>query len=88
VKIREGFVLRKIMGKNVVVAVGDAGKGFRGMITLNATAADIWALLENGRGEEEICSALLEKYDVEADKLALDVSNILETLKSQGILEE
>lgn len=76
------------MGKCVVVAVGDAGKDFRGMINLNSTAADIWEMLEKECSEEEICAALLEKYDVEADKLSVDVRNILETLRTQGILEE
>lgn len=86
-KIKEGFILRKIMGNYVVVAVGEASKSFRGMITLNETAADIWNLLEKGCEETDIYDALLEKYDVDRDRLTEDVKNILATLKDQGILD-
>lgn len=35
-KIKEGFVLREIAGKAVVIAVGEASKTFHGMINLNS----------------------------------------------------
>ena len=61
-KIKEGFVLRTVMGNNVVVAVGEASKSFRGMIKLNGTATAIWKLIEEGKiapkaakGEKAAC---------------------------------
>lgn len=86
-KIKEGFVLRSVMGNNVVVAVGEASKSFRGMIKLNGTAVAIWHLLEEGKTESEIVEAMLEIYDVEREKLAADVKNILEGFEKQGFLE-
>lgn len=35
IKIKEGFLLRKVAGDHVVVPVGEAGKVFHGMIRLN-----------------------------------------------------
>jgi len=87
VKIKQGFVLRKVMDNFVVVAVGDASKSFRGMIKLNATAADVWQLLENGCSEEQICDSMLEKYNVERERLASDVKAILSQFAHQGFLE-
>lgn len=86
-KIKQGFVLRKVMDNFVVVAVGDASKSFRGMIKLNATAADVWQLLENGCSEEQICDTMLEKYDVERERLAFDVKAILSQFDKHGFLE-
>ena len=86
-KIKEGFVLRSVMGNNVVVAVGEASKSFRGMIKLNGTATAIWKLLEEGKTESEIVEAMLEIYEVEREKLAADVKNILEGFEKQGFLE-
>ena len=86
-KIKEGFVLRTVMNNYVVVAVGEASKSFRGMIKLNSTAADIWQFVENGLSEAEICDALLEKYEVECERLESDVKRILCDLEAQGFLE-
>ncbi len=86
-KIKQGFVLRKVMDNYVVVTVGDASKSFRGMIKLNATAADVWTFLEQGYGEEQICDAMLEKYDVERSRLASDIRTILSQFAEQGFLE-
>ena len=43
IKIKEGFLLRKVAGDHVVVPVGEAGKVFHGMIRLNDTGAFLWA---------------------------------------------
>ena len=34
-RIKEGFVLREVAGQVVVIATGEASKGFHGMIKLN-----------------------------------------------------
>ena len=41
-RIKDGFVLRKVMDNYVVVSVGESSKTFRGMIKLNVTAVEIW----------------------------------------------
>ena len=86
-KIKEGFVLRQVMGNYVAVAVGEASKSFRGMIKLNATAADIWQYIEKGLSESEICDALYEKYDVDREKLTEDVKRTIKLLESRGLIE-
>ena len=86
-KIKEGFVLRRVMGNYVAVAVGETSKSFRGMVKLNATAADIWQLVENGYDEEKIVESMLEKYDVEKELLVSDVRTSLEMLEKNGFLE-
>ncbi len=86
-KIKEGFILREVMGNYVVVAVGHASKNFRGMIKLNSTAVDIWNLLGEGKDENEICELLLSKYDVERSQLEKDIRTTVNRLIEQGILE-
>jgi len=61
-KIKDGFVLREVMGNYVAVAVGEASKSFRGMIKLNATAADIWNCILQGMDENGIYDVLFAKY--------------------------
>ena len=47
-KIRKGFVLREVAGRQVVIATGDAAKNFNGIIKLNESAVMLWKLIEKG----------------------------------------
>ena len=86
-KIKKGYVIRKVMGNNVVIATGEASRNFRGMIKLNDTAAEIWEYIDKGMSEEDICAYMLEKYDVSPELLKADVKNTLKTLEKQGLIE-
>ena len=86
-KIKKGYVIRKVMGNNVVIATGEASRNFHGMIKLNDTAAEIWEYIDKGMSEEDICACMLEKYDVSPELLTSDVKATLETLEKQGLIE-
>ena len=50
-KIKKGFLMREVAGENVVIAVGEAAKSFKGMIRLNPSGAFLWQLLEKDTDE-------------------------------------
>lgn len=87
-KIKEGFVLREVAGRNVVIAVGKAGKTFNGMINLNDTCSTIWKGINEGLTEEQIANRLTEAYDVTPQKALDDTRKIISQLKSEGFIEE
>ena len=58
-KIKEGFVVRKIANQYMAVPVGARAKELHGMIGLNETAAFLWELLKEERTEEELVEELL-----------------------------
>lgn len=86
-KIKEGFVLREVAGKAVVIAVGEASKTFHGMINLNASGKMIWQGVENGKNETEIVDSLLDQYEVDRERAERDVREMLQKMKEAGILE-
>ena len=87
-KIKAGFVKKTLAGQTVVVAFGEAGRTFHGMIKLNDTGAFIWDLLASGMGDEEsIVARMAEEYEVELDVLRRDVSAVLSKLLEAGVLE-
>lgn len=80
-KIKKGFLLRKMAGESVVVAVGEAGKTFNGLIHLNDTGTFYWKLLEKEADREKLLEAAakeFENFDRETGEKDLDT--FLETI--------
>ena len=63
-KLKSGFVLRKI-GDKVVVLPTNKTVDLNMMITLNDTGAFLWEHLQNEISEDELVSLLLQEYDVD-----------------------
>ena len=85
--IKKGFVIREVMGQHVAVAVGEAARDFRGMVKLNATAAQIWKLIDVGLDENGIVDAMLDEFDVDRETLCADVRMIIKELCDGGFVE-
>lgn len=84
-KLKEGFVLREVAGKCVVVpAASDIN--FNGMITLNDTARTLWERLADGAELEDLTAALLAEYDVEEAEAAKHAAAFVEKMKGLNFL--
>ena len=86
-KIKKGFVMRKMGDKTVVVATGDASAEFHGMIELNQTAADIWNWVAEGLDQNAVASNLAQKYNLESVKAKADTDKIINQMKQTGVFE-
>lgn len=86
-KIKNGFVLRKVAGMTVVTAT-DSSCDFDGMITLNESAELMWNQLEKGTSLSELIQLLLNEYDIDEQTVKADVQAFVNTLKENGILDE
>ena len=85
-KLREGFVLRRVAGQTVVVPSGDE-LDLNMMINLNDTGAFLWKLLEKGAEESELVAALLEEYDVTEERAKASVQRFVDKLNEHGFLD-
>lgn len=83
--IKEGYRIRKVGSKSVVVAPG--GINFTGLITVNETGTFIWGMLEKGAETDEIVSALANECKVQPEKIEGDVIEFIKALKGAEILE-
>ena len=86
-KIKKGFVLRKVGGDFVVVPVGEMSKKFHGMINLNATGEFLWTFFTSEHTEEEGIDALCAEYDVAREIAQKDVQKFMEILLTNGFAE-
>ena len=87
-KLKKGFVLRKVADNYVVVATGEASKNFHGMVKCNGVSADIWKGLIDGCEEEEIVSRLTDKYEVSPEKAAEDTRRVLREIEEAGFFSK
>ena len=86
-KISNGYILRTVAGKNIVVSVG-SDVNFSGMLTLNDTGVFFWSLLSENTTKEEMIEKVISEYDVDRDTVSSDIDEFLSKLKEKGILED
>lgn len=87
-KVKKGFILRKLGTEYMAVAIGEASKNFNGMIRLNGTGAFYWKELEKGTTKDLLVTKTLEEYEgVTEDTARHDVEEFLDTI-SVAIVDE
>ena len=84
-KIKEGFLLREVVGQNVVLPAGDT-LDLNVMITLNETGAFLWERMQSETSQEALVEALLGEYDVDRTMAADCVAAFVKKLEENGFL--
>ena len=82
------FIMRSVVGKQVIVPVEEAAIAYHGMLTVNTTGALVWDLLETPQTEETLADALTEKYEVAREIALADVRHFLVKLRRVGAIIE
>ena len=63
-RIKKGYVIKRLAGWYVVVTVGEVGREFNGLIRMNETGAFIWNAILNGADtKEKVLSAMMSAYE-------------------------
>ncbi len=86
-KIKNGFLLRKVGEQNIVVAIGDESRDFNGIIRLNETGRFLWEKLQSETTEKNLVSAMLLEYDIDEATAENDTVDFIESLKEANLLE-
>ena len=86
-KIKDGYVLRKVADNWVVLPVGQASVNLNGMLSLNESGVLLWQQLKEGSDRESLVDALLSAYEVSRDEAAADVDSFIASLLQLGCLD-
>ena len=63
-RIKEGYIIKKLGTGYVVVTIGQAGREFNGMIRLNPAGAFLWqSILDGADTKEKLTALMLEHYE-------------------------
>lgn len=87
-KIKKGFIKRKIIEEYVVVPTGKQNADRRVIIRLNETGSDIWDCILKGKTPLEISDFLVGKYEVEQDRAIVSVNDFIEKLKKESLVDD
>ena len=84
-KIRDGYIVRKIGSKFYAVSVSQVSAG-GGMIALNETGAYIWDLMKDETDADTVAKALAEHYEIDLDTAKKDTEAFIGMLSEVGAL--
>jgi hypothetical protein len=87
-RIKDGFVMKDVAGSKVVLPIGERQGEINGIITFNDTGAEIFNMLDGTYTVEEIIEKLVKDYEISYDVAKTDVMNIIEKMRSKGLIEE
>lgn len=87
-KIKEGFLLREILGEHIVTGEGLAQINFNKIISLNDSASWLWEQVKGKEfTEKDLVDLLLSRYDVTAERAAADIHTLVSSLRDGGVVE-
>lgn len=87
-KIKKGFKLKNISGRQTVVADRRRVKDFNSLIILSESAVILWEMLASGEyTKEELTAELIENMKISKTQASGNVKVFIKTLKDNGILE-
>ncbi|MBD8946517.1 MAG: PqqD family protein [Clostridiales bacterium] len=88
-KIKDGFLVKKILDDYLVVPTGDNIVDFAVAVSLNESGAFLWEQLKSDRTKEDLVRALMAEYEAVDNATAeKDVVEFISLLKSHGFLSE
>ncbi|MCR5158112.1 MAG: PqqD family protein [Prevotella sp.] len=89
-RIKKDFVLREVFGKDVIVYNGLKAIGFTKFLVLNKSATWIWkeAQAQGDFTVESLTERLCEEYDVTNEEARSCVTELLEKLDKEGVIEK
>lgn len=86
-RVKDGFILRKVGIQYVVAATGKASENFNGMMRLNESGAFAFRLLQEGITKDELVRRIVAEYDVGEEAARRDVENFFAALDEANALE-
>ena len=88
-RLKSGFVLEKVGGSYLAVAVGERAEEFKVLVKLNSTGAFLWNIISGSDvTETDLEEQLLSNYEVSPEIAERDVKSFVKILSDGGLLDE
>ncbi|MDR3270191.1 MAG: PqqD family protein [Peptococcaceae bacterium] len=87
-KVKDGFMLREIVGQWVVVPLGERVVELNGIMSLSESGALLWKKMEQHVAEEDLVGSILAEYSVDRETAVADVREFITNLQEKDLIEE
>lgn len=87
-KVKDGYILKKVAGENIVIATGEARLSFNGIITFNEVGAEVFTRLDGTKTITQIVQEIASLYNAPKDVIEKDINNLIEKMRNHGLIEE
>lgn len=91
-RVNNGYVVKKIAGKYVVIPAGQNVVDYKNMLHINDTAAFIFECMKEDTDREDILAKMIEKYEAETEEdktvLANDLDEFIAAAIEYGAIVE
>ena len=84
-KLKDSIVTQELLDEHFLISLDE--EAFKGMVRSNPTAAFIIEKLKKETTRDEIVSAMHEEYDADLATIEADVDDVLNKLKTFGVLD-
>lgn len=88
IKIKDGYILKKVAGENIVIATGEARLSFNGIITFNEVGAEVFTRLDGTRTLSQVTDEIAAIYNAPKELIKADIEKLVEKMRNNGLLEE
>lgn len=85
-QIKEGFSLKEVAGKTIIVASGEQALNFNKIIHINYSGKLLFEALLTKKTEEDLVNILLDTYDVNEATARKDVKVFIQMLQMNNII--
>lgn len=86
-KLKDGFELTELGGDFMLIPTGNNIVEFGGSVVLNDVSAFLLEKMKAPVTRDELLELLLAEYEVEKERAAGDLDQILKTFQEMGIVE-
>ena len=88
-RIKDGFVINKVGGAYVAVAVGERADEFHALVRTNVTGAFLWECLAgNDYTPDSLADELVKEYGIDKELALSDTLKFIGQLRDGGLLDE
>lgn len=87
-KVRNNFILRKIVNDHLLIPTGETALKVQGMVALSESGSMLYQMLRNECSKADLLAAMLREYDVAPEVAAEDIDSFLDQMRQLDMLVE
>lgn len=87
-KVRNNFILRKIVDDHLLIPTGETALKVQGMVALSESGSMLYQMLRSECSKADLLDAMLREYDVAPEVAAADIDSFLDQMRQLDMLVE